>query len=368
MPSRLVCVLLFVAVVFVAVPAQAAPRGKSAPHRHAARLAVNDPSIPPHRIFALNKEGAAAPLSFEQLLAELGGADVVICGEYHDDPATHKMELALLKGSVSYENPDEMVIDGGLKLSMEMFERDVQSQLNSYLALDTPPNAKLSPISESEFLTTSRPWNNYATDYRPLVEFCKVQRRSVIAANAPTSLARRVAKEGWPALEASLDPAEKKWLAVTTTAPDDGYWELFKSFMGGGGVSSHGGGMTEEQIHRFYEAQCLKDDTMAESIENALGSPPEAWPLYSHSRSYWTRVFQLNGSFHSDYGYGVAQRVRQRLPRARVYTIALRPTPDFTLKSNGGSLDPQGETLADGTPVADFVVYVPAPPAKPEAK
>src|SRR5260221_13833316 len=97
MPARFTFAMLALAALRFAIPAQAAPRHQASRHPHSARLAMNDPTIPKHRIFALNKEGAAAPLSFEQLMAELASADVVICGEYHDDPATHKMELALFK-------------------------------------------------------------------------------------------------------------------------------------------------------------------------------------------------------------------------------------------------------------------------------
>lgn len=332
------------AALLCAGPAQAAPRGKSAPQRHAAPLAVNDRTIPAHRIFALNREGAAAPLSFEQLMAELAGADVVICGEYHDDPNSHRMELALFKAFVKACQAQADAPDSRAEpaLSMEMFERDVQPVVTAYTQAPAT-------LTEAEFLAQSRPWSNYATDYRPLLEYAKAQDVLVVAANAPTALARRVGHDGWAAVQPALTEAERDFVARATAAPDDGYWQQFKSFMGGGGGTAHGAGMTDEQIHHFYEAQCLKDDTMAESIAGA-------WNI--------AHVFQVNGSFHSDYGLGTAQRTRERLPQARVYTIALRPTPDFTFKSNGGSLDPQGETLADGTPVADFVIYVPAPPAK----
>jgi hypothetical protein len=118
--------------------------------------------------------------------------------------------------------------------------------------------------------------------------------------------------------------------------------------------------MTEEQIYGYYQAQCLKDDTMAGSIWAYVHYYDDAIPT-DGTFSQPACVFQVNGSFHSDYGYGVAQRCRDR--KLKVLTIAIRPTPDFTPVSQAGSLDPQGETLADGTPVADFVVFVPAPVA-----
>ena len=59
---------------------------------------------------------------------------------------------------------------------MEMFERDAQIVLDEYLN---------DLITEKKFLDDSRPWENYKTDYRPLVEFARVNKLNVIAANAP---------------------------------------------------------------------------------------------------------------------------------------------------------------------------------------
>src|ERR1051326_9294767 len=55
---------------------------------------------------------------FESMVADLGSADIVFIGEEHDDPATHRMELALLEGIG--RRRDSVVV------ALEMFERDVQ--------------------------------------------------------------------------------------------------------------------------------------------------------------------------------------------------------------------------------------------------
>jgi uncharacterized iron-regulated protein len=345
------CAGLALAGGLLAAPSPAAAKAKP----------VHSPpaAMPPCRIFALNSEGAAAPLSFAQLMGELAGADVVVCGEYHDDPNSHKMELALLEGFA--QMPSAVDRTRPVAMSLEMFERDVQPAVWRYLVDGSSSDSAARQAALQAFLATTRPWPNYDRDYKPLVEYCRAHGLSVYGSNAPTALARRVAKEGWATVEPVLTTEEHSWLAESTTAPDDGYWERFKSFMGGSGGDSHGSGMSEEQINHFYEAQCLKDDTMAETITRAVTAHEPGVRDFPSP----LRMIHFNGSFHSDYGYGVAQRVRQRLPQSRVYTIALRPTPDFTPKSDGGSLDPQGETLADGTPVADFIIFVPAPPAPP---
>lgn len=311
----------------------------------AAAAATGD-ALPEYRIFALNPQGAAAELNLRQLVGELASADVVVLGEYHDDAASHQMQLELLRLLAAAHQDN-------LALTMEMFERDVQDVIDQYWQ---------GRIGEAQFLEQSRPWKNYPTDYRPLAEFARSRGIPLIAANPPTALARKVAREGMDSMYAALADGEQAWIAAETTAPDDAYWQRFFLIMGGGDTTH--GGMDEERIRQFYAAQCLKDDTMAETIVAAArwwldpqapgqGGPP--------SRA----VLHVNGSFHSDYGHGVPLRVRQRAPELSLRTVALRPVADFRLPSAGGSMDPHGDTLPDGSPVADFVIFVPAP-AKPE--
>ncbi len=268
-------------------------------------------------------------IPYEKFADYLGGADVVFLGEYHDDDSTHALQLELL----------ELLADehgGDVVLSMEQFERDVQSVVDSYLAGE---------IDEEQFLADSRPWPNYEPHYRPLVEYCKRNGIDVVAANIPRPLASRVAKEGLETVMESLTAEERQWVAESTTAPDDLYWENFKLAMGLGGGGGHGMGMNEEMARSFYAAQCIKDDTMAESIARARELTGFA-------------VVHTNGSFHSDYSEGTVSRVIDRRPGDSIVTIAIRPVHGWSSAVlNAETLEYAGETR----PVADFIVYVPGP-------
>jgi uncharacterized iron-regulated protein len=68
-------------------------------------------------------------------------------------------------------------------------------------------------------------------------------------------------------------------------------------------------------MERFYLAQCVKDDTMAESIARAYNGRMEPKPLIVH----------FNGAFHSDYRLGTAARVRSRVEKARVAVVSIVP-------------------------------------------
>jgi uncharacterized iron-regulated protein len=269
-------------------------------------------------------------IPYEKFAGYLGGADVVFLGEYHDDDSTHALQLELLDLLAGEHG-------GNVVLSMEQFERDVQSVVNAYLAGD---------IDEEQFLADSRPWPNYEPHYRPLVEYCRGEGIDVVAANIPRPLASRVAKEGLDTVMASLTDEERRWVAESTSAPDDLYWENFKLAMGlGGAGGGHGMGMNEEMARSFYAAQCIKDDTMAESIARArerTGFP----------------VVHTNGSFHSDYNEGTVSRVIDRRPGDDVVTIAIRPVHGWSSAVlNAETMEFAGETR----PVADFIVYVPGP-------
>jgi uncharacterized iron-regulated protein len=93
-------------------------------------------------------------------------------------------------------------------LSLEMFERDVQTVINEYLK---------NQITETHFLAASRPWANYKTDYRPLVEFAKEKNLEVVAANAPRRYVNMVTRLGRASLDL-LSPKQSDGLRRFLTA------------------------------------------------------------------------------------------------------------------------------------------------------
>ena len=70
----------------------------------------------------------------------------------------------------------------------------------------------------------------------------------------------------------------------------------------------------EAVLQRYYEAQCLKDETMAESIAGAR--PPGAL------------VVHFNGAFHTDRALGIVPRLKRRVPGARIAVLSAIPARD----------------------------------------
>ncbi len=240
----------------------------------------------------------------EAMAAELSRDDVVFLGEQHDDPGTHRMELAVLE-SVGRRRHDVV-------LALEMFERDVQPVLDAYLA---------GRMSEADFLRMSRPWPNYATDYRPLVEFARAHGWRVVAGNIPRHIAATVSGRGLAAIDSLPDSARVFAAAQFQCPTNDDYYKRFAAEMSnhpmGDGPKPSAREMAA-MTRTFYQAQCVKDETMAESIarlRTAGGAPP--------------LVIHVNGDFHSDYGEGTAARTRRRLPGGHIAVVSMIPVPSL---------------------------------------
>lgn len=227
-------------------------------------------------------------VTVETAAKTLSAYDVVIFGEFHDSAPVHVAEQDLFR-ELAKENGEREV------LSMEMFERDTQSVLDAYLS---------GTVSEEDFLARSRPWPNYETDYRPLVELAKTEGLPVIAANVPRPLAAILAKSG--SLDA-IPSDQRQWLPEKTYAPEGPYRERFYEAMKT--VAAAGMPVHPEKIEDMYRAQCLKDDAMAESIAHFLDQHP--------GRS----VFHIQGEFHSTGRLGVFAKLHALRPALKIALI-----------------------------------------------
>lgn len=238
-------------------------------------------------------------VSIDEAADELADADVVFLGEQHDSAEGHAVQLALTKAIAERR--------GRIILSMEMLERDSQRLIDMYLDGE---------IDQAEFRATARLWPNYEEHYEPAVEFAREGGHDVVASNVYRPIASRVARQG-------LDSAMGEvWAAASVDVSPGEYRDRFDEVMSG-----HGG-MDAEVMDRFFAAQCIKDDTMAESIARRIASDPGTPPVVIH----W------NGRFHSDYGLGTVERLRSRQPDLNIAVVSMltdvqlsRPLAEETL-------------------------------------
>lgn len=263
------------------------------------------------RIFS----GTGVESSIGAIVNSLENADVVFLGELHDDSVGHAVQFEIFRDAV-----ERYAATRPITLSLEMFERDTQIVIDEYLA---------GLISENHFLLSSRPWGNYKTDYRPLVELAKEKRLAVIAANAPRRYVNMVSRGGREAL-APLSKEAKRWLAPLPYAEASAaYSKKFKALMGPSPEAQMG-------IDKILSSQSLWDATMAYSVAKGL-------------KRKHALVVHLNGGFHTENRLGTVEHLLKYRPKARVVVVTIRYEDDFK------NFDPSKHT---GT--GDFVILTDA--------
>ena len=212
-------------------------------------------------------------------------ADVIFFGEEHNDSAGHYLEAAIFKALFSqYGNK--------LALSMEMFETDCQLVVNEYLA---------GFISEDRFTKEARAWSNYK-DYKPVVEFAKQNKLTVIAANPPRRYVSMVSRKGMAALD-SLPKASKQYLPKFPYDTATGkYREKFMEFMKGGSPGTNNS--------KIFYSQSLWDAGMANSIY-------QYWRKHKDEK-----IFHMVGRFHCDEKLGTAAQLQQKNAKLKIVNIS----------------------------------------------
>lgn len=236
------------------------------------------------------------PASLEKIIEKIGQSDVVFLGEQHDDATAHALQLQIFKSVVEKFGKERKIA-----LSLEMFERDVQIVLNEYLR---------NLISEAHFLRSSRPWDNYKQDYRPLLELAKTEKLPVLASNAPRRYVNMVSRGGRASLNA-LTPEAKKWLApLPFNQASAAYADKFKALMGNSAESGMG-------INNILDSQTLWDATMAYSIAEFLKENKKSL------------VVHLNGSFHTENRLGTAEQLLKFRPKTKFIVVTMRYEDDF---------------------------------------
>ena len=256
---------------------------------------------PAYQLF--NKKAKSS--SYKKLIKKCTKADIVLFGELHNNPIGHWLQLELTR---------DLKESRSLMTGFEMLETDNQAAIDDYLS---------GKVDAAQLDTLARLWNNYKTDYAPIVDFAKAHQIKVIATNVPRRYAKIVFRKGIEELE-TLPQEDKQWIAPLPMSFDinlPGYKAMMDMGMGG-----HAG-------ENFPKAQAIKDATMAHFI---LKNYQEG-ELFIH----------FNGSYHSDNYEGILWYLQQEQPNLKVVTIS------SVYQENIGAL------LEEHKGKADFILAVP---------
>jgi len=254
---------------------------------------------PAYRIY--NQKGKDIPYS--KMLRQLADADIILFGELHDNPIAHWLQRELT-GDLHALGTKQLV------LGAEMFESDNQLLLDEYLG---------GKITEAKFEDEARLWQNFKTDYKPLIQFAFEQDIPFIATNVPRRYANLVYREGFEGLE-SLSEEAKKFLPPLPVKYDPelpGYKAMLE-------MGQMGHGKVNENMPK---AQAIKDATMGHFIL-------KNW-------SDGKQFLHFNGAYHSDNAEGIVWYIRQQEPGIKISTIStvLQESTDSLEQASSGKAD-----------------------------
>lgn len=223
-------------------------------------------------------------VTFKEMIKQLSSYDVVFIGENHNCPISHWMEYEITKAL--YEKHGDK-----LMLGEEMMEADNQLILDEYMQRR---------ISYDRFEAEARLWDNYSTDYYPVVFFAKENNIPFIATNVPRRYANAVKNDGLEALKSFSEEA----LRYIAPLPIPFEYDEAKS-QEAFGMMQLMGGKTHGDSRKLAEAQAIKDATMA-------------WFIAKNIKH---KFVHINGSFHSDNRDGIIPYLLKYRPNTTIGTV-----------------------------------------------
>ena len=235
------------------------------------------------------------PVSFDDLIGRLAWARVVYLGEFHTHPTIHRRQLEIIR-ALWAEDPR-------LAVGLEVFDRPQQEILDQWTA---------GKLSEREF--TDKVLEGVLDPatfkvYFPLLDWARRNEIPLAALNAPRAVSRQAARVGLSGLD---DETRSMAAEEIVIGPPEYRERVARAF------ESHG---MAQHLDRFFEAQVIWDETMAETAARFLESP------LGRDR----RLVVIAGNEHIRRGWGVPDRVTRRIDAARALVLMPVSAEDETL-------------------------------------
>lgn len=182
------------------------------------------------------------PITFEVLIDELKDVRVIYVGENHIDPVHHQIQLDIIR-ALAQERPD-------VSVGMEMFDRSYQPILDQWSD---------GLLQQEEFVKKTHWYSNWRYPYElyaEILEFVKVKNIRLVALNLPFHIPPKIRMGGIDSLMEGDSAYLPKEIDTTNPAHRTYLEDAFKQHHGRVG----------DNFESFYQAQCVWEDVMAESI------------------------------------------------------------------------------------------------------
>jgi len=286
------------------------------------KISIIKAPVGPEEIFSLPQ---GDPTTFAQFLDDLDVTRVVYVGESHDQIEHHQIQVRIIEGLLA-KGKD-------VAIGMEMFERSQQPILDRW---------SQGLLTEEEFLKEIQWETTWGMDYelyKGILDMAKSHHLKVLGLNVPRDFVRKVAENG----TMKLSSEEKKRLPemdLTDRQHRAYIADIYKD---------HKKGLAKD-FENFYEAQCLWDEGMAESLFEFLKS----------SQAEGKTVLVFAGSGHVVFNFGIPKRLCRRIAVS---------SKTIVLKAWTGKLDMDSTFTETSFPLADFLwITKPNPPEKKQPR
>ena len=214
------------------------------------------------------------PVSLDELFADLSSARIVFVGEKHTDPVHHEIQLKVIK-ELYKTNPD-------LAVGMEMFDYTYQGILDQW------SDGKL---EQEEFLEKTHWYANWRFDfalYKDILDFIKEKKIKLVGLNIPFYIPPRIRVGGIK----NLYSKDKKHLPDKIDTSNTAHRNYVESVYK---LHHH---KIRKNFEYFYEAQCVWEDIMAQTIACGIKND---------------KMVVLSGNGHIIYKFGIPDRVFSRI-------------------------------------------------------
>ena len=237
-------------------------------------------------------------IGFPDLIDQLKTVDVVFIGEVHNNPEHHLIQVQLLQALMASFTPPPAV-------AMEFFDTTRQPVLDRFMNGDLDETAFLKQVD------WKKSWRFPYHLYRPILWTSRDKGTVLLGINAPNSVVKKVARSGLLSLTAEERRQVARDMDLTNTAHREYLDSIFKQHQTDKNLK-HG----MQNFDHFYQAQCVWDETMAETIAD-------------HMKAHGGKMVVFTGNGHIVNKFGIPDRVLRRVD-VKTATVLLYPLTERT--------------------------------------
>lgn len=236
--------------------------------------------------------GAGERLSFGEVLKLAEGKDYILVGEDHRNGCDHTVQQRLLAGLAESDTPPVV--------GLEMVAVDMQPVLDRFAAGQIDVDGLEAELEWSER------WGYPYALFRGHFETIRRHSLPVAGLNAPSAVTRKIARQG---LEA-LTPDERAWLPAEIVPVSNAQAPYLDMILEQHLVRDARELPLDEAVRRerFFLVQAIWDSKMAEVA------------VAMHRQYDWP-VLVVAGGGHVENGWGIARRIRQFDPAAKILLV-----------------------------------------------